>query len=327
MTIFSPRSTAVVAAAALAVSGVLAAGVPAQAAAKVRTVPQLVKALKKAGPGTKIRVAKGVYRGSFKLTASGTRKRPIQIIADKGAVLAGPSIRKGMTLHLNGVRWVAVQGLTVQGGQKGVMLDRARNVVLDRITVRRTGMEAVHFRTHSTDNVLRRSRISDTGLYKARFGEGVYIGSAKSNMKNDRSHRNRVVGNKIGPNVRAEGVDAKEYSRDGLIRGNRFDGRGLSGENFADSWIDVKGNGYLVQDNKGVRTLADGFQVHTVVKGWGCGNRFAANVLNLTGAPGKDGAAYGINAPDHSAACPTEVTADNQVIGGTAPTSPGLPVT
>ncbi|WP_198652984.1 right-handed parallel beta-helix repeat-containing protein [Actinocorallia populi] len=325
MSISLSRAAATVAALGLAVAGVTASGTAAHAAVKVKNAAQLTKALKKAKPGTTIRLAKGVYRGSFSLTRSGTKKRPIKIIASKGAVLSGPSILKGVTLRLNGVRWVLVQGLTVQGGQKGVMLDRSRNVLLDRLTVRRSGMEGVRFRAHSSGNVLRGSWIHDTGLYKPEFGEGVAIGSPQGDMKNDRSHRNRVLHNRIGPNVRAEGIDAKEHTRGGTVNGNTFDGTGMSGKDSADSWIDVKGNDYVVFNNDGIHALADGFQVHSVVKGWGCGNVFKANLINLTGAPGVNGTAYGVNAPDHSADCATEVASDNTVIGGTAPTNPGLP--
>jgi fatty-acid desaturase len=34
-----------------------------------------------------------------------------------------------------------------------------------------------------------------------------------------------------------------------------------SGENNADSWVDVKGDDYSISNNKGSKTLLDGFQV------------------------------------------------------------------
>jgi len=301
--------------------GVLVAAAPAEAAVQVRTAGQLSKALRGAKPGTTIKIAKGVYTGTFRLRARGTKARPITIIGAKGAVLRGENVRKGKVLALDGAAWVKINGISVTNAQKGILVDRSHRVLLDRVKVFGTGMEAVHFRYGTTDSVIRYSRIFDTGLYKPQFGEGVYIGSAQSNQKNDSSDRNSVHHNVIGPNVRAEGVDAKEYSSGGKIYANRFDGRGLSGKNYADSWVDIKGNGYLVAGNKGANTLADGMQVHSVANGWGCGNVFKGNTLDLRAAPGIDGRAFGIFAPDATTTCKTTVTPDNQVTAGTGLTN------
>jgi hypothetical protein len=144
-------------------------------------------------------------------------------------------------------------------------------------------MEAGHFRKNSCRNRLESSEIHTTGRVKPDYGEGVYIGSAKSNLVGDASDFNQVVGNLIGPDVTAEGIDIKEYSRGGLIADNIFDGRGVTGANSADSWIDVKGNGYLIQRNSGTGSLKDGMQTHDAVSGWGSYNVFDANVLNVDG--------------------------------------------
>ena len=70
------------------------------------------------------------------------------------------------------------------------------------------------------------------------------------------------------------------------ISGNTFDATGISGANFADSWIDVKGNGYTISGNTGVNpthttVLKDGFQVHVAVSGWGNNTTFASNTLDV----------------------------------------------
>ncbi|GAB3653495.1 hypothetical protein GCM10027589_11710 [Actinocorallia lasiicapitis] len=311
---------AVVGLAAALVSGVLAAA-PASAAVQVRDAGQLSKALRNAKPGTTIRIAKGTYNGTFRLRAKGTKAKPITIIGAKGAVLRGERAKKGKVLQLEQAAWVKISGITVTNAQKGILIDRSHHILLDHVTVHGTGNEAVHFRTNTTDSVIRYSRIYNTGVVKPKFGEGVYIGSAVSNRKNDKSDRNSVHHNTFGPNVRAEAIDVKEYSSNGRIYDNTFDGRGLSGANFADSWIDVKGNRYLIRNNKGRNTLADGMQVHQVVPGWGCFNVFRGNVLDLRGAKGDEGKAYGISAPNLPQGCPVTVHADNKVIGGTALTN------
>ena len=69
----------------------------------------------------------------------------------------------------------------MRDSQKGVILDSSHHCVLDGLTVKDVGDEAVHFRTHSTYNRIQNSTISNTGLREPGFGEGFYIGSANSN--------------------------------------------------------------------------------------------------------------------------------------------------
>ena len=45
----------------------------------------------------------------------------------------------------------------------------------------------------------------------------------------------------IGPNVRAEGIDIKEGTLNTLVEKNKFDATGISAQNYADSFIDLKG--------------------------------------------------------------------------------------
>ena len=67
--------------------------------------------------------------------------------------------------------------------------------------------------------------------------------------------------NVFGPNIAAEAIDIKEGTKYGLIEGNIFDGTGMTGENNADSWVDMKGSYYRIYNNSGTKSLTDGFQV------------------------------------------------------------------
>ena len=51
----------------------------------------------------------------------------------------------------------------------------------------------------------------------------------------------------------------------------------------ADSWVDVKGNGWLIQANRGTDRQQDGFQVNHPADGWGTGNTFDANTADVDG--------------------------------------------
>ncbi|MET9726620.1 right-handed parallel beta-helix repeat-containing protein [Streptomyces zaomyceticus] len=292
---------------------------PASAATvEVSTAAQLKTALTNARPGDTIHLADGTYTGNFKATTPGTSSARITLTGSSRAVLTAGG---GYGLHLNGASYWTVKGITLTGGQKGIMADTADGVVIDGVTVHDLDMEGVHFRNSSKNGVLKNSRIYDTGNDGRGMGEGVYVGSA-GNLA-DRSDNAQILNNVIGPDVGGESVDIKEGTTGARIVGNTFDGRGLTGANYDDSWVDVKGNGVLVEDNTGVNTTNNGFETHTQQSGWGCGTVFRGNRSNLTGATGSQRLA--INVTNRSGSCPTTVYASNTVTGGNGLTN--IPVT
>lgn len=253
---------------------------------EVSTARDLQATLDAARPGQVIRLADGRYEGNFVASAQASTEAPIRLCGGRGAVLDGGDVDGDYTLHLSGATHWAVTGLTVTGGQKGVMVDAGRGIRIEGLLVTSMGDEAIHLRTNSSDNAVVGNTIRDTGLRKPKFGEGVYVGSAESNWcqltdcQPDRSDRNLIEGNDIAGTT-AEAVDIKEGTSDGVLRGNTFDGAAMVD---ADSWVDVKGNGWRIEDNTGTSTSADGFQVHEVVDGWGRDTVFVGNAVN--GVPG-----------------------------------------
>ncbi|NII51558.1 right-handed parallel beta-helix repeat-containing protein [Frigoribacterium endophyticum] len=263
---------------------------PAATTVTVSTSAGLTAALAAARPGQTIALRDGTYTGTFRAAADGTAGQPIRLTGSRAAVLTTGSVSKGYGLHVTGDRWI-VSGLTVQTAQKGIVLDGSSGTVVEGVDVGRIGDEGVHLRTNSVDVTVRGSSVHDTGLRKAGFGEGIYVGSAVSNWGSvmgssstpDRSDRAQIIGNTISDTA-AEGIDLKEGTTGGVVSGNVFRDAGRSGENSADSWVDVKGDGYLVTANSGTGTKLDAFQVH-VISGWGRGNSFRDNTV-LGGVPG-----------------------------------------
>lgn len=276
----------------------------------VSTADELTAALAAAAPGDSIRLADGTYEGKFVATRSGTDRAPISLCGGKGAVLDGGGVEAGYGFHLDGAsRWQLV-GFTVRNAQKGVMADRSQRSVLQGLTVTDIGDEAIHLRSFSSDNLVVGNTVTRTGLRREKFGEGVYIGSATSNWEKysgggpDRSDRNVVRGNSISATT-AEAVDIKEGTTGGVLVDNVFDGSALT-EEGADSWVDVKGNNWLIQGNVGRNSYKDGYQTHDVEDGWGTGNVFKANTA--------------INVKEYGIALTPElgnkVSCDNKVTGG-----------
>ncbi len=289
------------------------------ATVRVATSSELTSALARAEPGTTIALSDGTYSGRFTLSRSGTASAPIRVVGGRGAVLDGGSTANGYVLHLDRADHVRLEGFTVRGGQKSVVIDESSNDVLTGLDLGRTGCEVVLLRNFSRDNLVEGNEIHDSGLATPGYGEGVYIGLSASNWSStsqsrtggapDTSDRNRVVGNHI-VRTTAESVDVKEGTTGGVVAGNTFDATGLSGANYADSWVDVAGNGYRVEGNTGLNpggVLLDGFQTHVIRAGWGEDNVFAAN----TGAV--DAAGYGINI--HTKGSGNVVRASNSLSG------------
>lgn len=244
----------------------------------------LTAALEAAEPGAVIQLADGVYRGLFTAKADAT-SRPIYLCGGRGAVLDGGSTQTGYGLHLQGASGWRVVGFTIRDAKKGVMLDGVHGAVLQGLRVEQIGDEAVHLRRSSTHNVVRGLVIRATGLRDRPFGEGLYVGTARKNWCSisgcgpDPSDGNVLVGNDIAGTT-AESVDIKEGTTGGYVVGNRFDGTGMTA---TDSWVDVKGDGWVLARNIGVRTPHDGFQTHVVVPGWGDRNLFTANRMTIGG--------------------------------------------
>ena len=251
----------------------------------VATTDELSEALGSVGPGDTIELAPGRYVGNFVAMASGTADEPIFLCGSEEAVLDGGDTESGYVLHLDGASHWRLVGFLVTNGQKGLMADRTVGTVIQDLTVSTIGDEAIHLRNQSTDNVVLDNSISDTGRRRDKYGEGVYIGTAVSNWctftacKVDRSDRNVVKGNTI-TDVTSEAVDAKEGTIGGVIIANTFDGSAVTG---ADSWVDVKGNNWLVADNVGKDAPEDGFQTHEILTGWGDHNLFTRNQAEVNG--------------------------------------------
>lgn len=246
----------------------------------------LQAALDEAAPGDVIGLKPGTFYGNFVASAEGTAEQPITLCGGEDSVLDGGGIRKGYVLHLDGVAFWHVDGFSVRNGQKGVMGDGITNSTISGLTVSSIGDEGIHLRRFSTDNVVTSNHVSDTGQRRAKFGEGIYIGTAESNWcdisscEPDRSDRNVVESNVI-ERTTSESVDIKEGTSNGVLRGNSFDGALISA---ADSWVDVKGNEWLIEGNTGVNSPLDGFQVHEILDGWGTGNTFRGNTATVNGS-------------------------------------------
>jgi parallel beta-helix repeat protein len=259
----------------------------------VSTASALTKALASAKPGEKIALKAGSYVGNFVAATSGTKAQPIVLCGSSSAILDGGDQSKNYVFHIDHANYWTLSGFSVTNGQKGVVADGTTGSIITGLTVHAIGDEGIHLRDNSVANTVTGNTVSGTGLLKAKYGEGIYIGSAKSNWcsysncQPDRSDRNLIENNTIS-NTTAENVDIKEGTTGGILKGNSFNGTGMV-EDGGDSWVDVKGNSWTITGNHGVHSINDGFQTHQILDGWGTDNVFSDNVAAV------DGPGYGFS--------------------------------
>lgn len=256
----------------------------------VSNIDELSSAVKNAKAGDIIKVAPGIYDVSSKTISSesdGTETASITLTAlDKNAppVLTGSTSEHGYVLHILGDYWV-FDSLICQNSQKGIVLDNSNHTVIQNCELHTLGAEAIAVRDGSSYCTVKSCYIHDTGLVKPGYGEGVYIGSAKSNDNfNHYCDHNKVIGCTF-KNVAAEHVDVKEYTTDTEISDCIFYGDGMTGENSAGSFIDLKGNDCYVHDNIGYRNenpkIVAAFEIHKQVEDWGYHHIFENNTLYM----------------------------------------------
>jgi hypothetical protein len=249
----------------------------------VTTAAELATALANAKPGDLIQLADATYGGKFKSSRSGTATARITLCGSRAAVIDGGTMASGNALWIGGSYWT-LTGFTITNASVGVVINKGTYDIIDQLSIHHLGTSGIDVRVFSKYNIVRNSELHDLGLATAKYGEGVYLGSANGAWASrtagqpDRSDSNQVVNNVIGPNVTGEHVDVKEGTTGGIITGNSFDGTGMTA---AYSWIDVKGNEYVVSGNTGTTSRRDGFQVHVAYAGWGQNTVFHGNTADV----------------------------------------------
>lgn len=252
---------------------------------RVTNTDELKSAMASAKPGDEIVLAPGEYISTssastvgyqFLGEADGTEEAPIILRSedpDSPAVLSGSTIQKQYALAITGDWWV-LDNIKVTGSSIGIVLDNSNNTKILNCEVYGTGQEAIHIRDGSSYCLVENTNIHDTGLKTPAYGEGIYVGSSKNATNYDFScDYNRIRNCTIGPNVTAEHVDVKEYTTGTIIENCTFDGKGMSGENYADSFVDLKGNDCILRYCTGYRNgetnINRAFEMNKLDEGWG----------------------------------------------------------
>ena len=260
----------------------------------VSSIDGLFTAVRNAQPGDVIELAPGtydytVYEGAQKIDtdASGTADAPITLRAadpEHPPVLTGTSAENGYVLQIKGDYWI-IEQIHCTRSQKGIVLDHSNYSIIRNCEVSDTGSEAIALRDGSSYCLVQDCWIHDSGLITPGYGEGIYIGSSYTVSGFDYKCDYNVVDGCTFQNIAAEHVDVKEYTTGTEIKNCTFYGDGMSGANYAGSFIDIAGNSCYVHDNIGYRNqnanIVAAFEIHDQVDGWGYHSVFENNILYM----------------------------------------------
>lgn len=256
----------------------------------VQSADSLRVAMRDAIAGDTILVAPGIYTGSTSLSGDpgnlpngtgyfwigndGTAQHPIVVVAQDPAnppVLQGTTVSSGYVVHVTGDH-VILKNLILETGDKIVVFDNASHGLIEDCELRRSGNELLHIRDASSNVVIHRSVLHNSGNVAPNFGEGIYIGTDQARWGADDVQKTgtvapwwgdkavsegfggydwRVHGTKVEcshlHDISAEPIDIKEGTQYTEVTGNVFDGDstgrkgGASYFDYVDSYIDQKG--------------------------------------------------------------------------------------
>lgn len=201
---------------------------------------------------------RGVNNGtaSNKITLKSANAANPAILSGSGATSSG------YVLYITGDHWV-IEDIKIKSGVKGLILDNSNNSIIRGVEIFDIGQEGLHVRDGSSNTLIDNVNLHDIGTINDGFGEGIYIGSDNSvwwegngstTGENGRYYRraanNTTIKNStIGPNITAEPFDIKEGTENTVVENCVIYGSGISGNNFADSHIDIKGNTAKIRCN------------------------------------------------------------------------------
>lgn len=176
-----------------------------------------------AAPGDEVILSPGTFPGaSVVREIHGTAAAPIVIRgAGDASILDAQTFDRRDTLRITRSSHLRFEDLTITSGIHGTFVVSSNHVTFDRVTWRDVGQEGVQIDGTSSNLLFQNCVVTRTGLRGGRFaqyGEGIYIGSSRS----DAPVQNVTVRNCSISDTTAEAVDIKPGVSGILIENNEI---------------------------------------------------------------------------------------------------------
>lgn len=262
----------------------------------VSDTDELILALENVRAGDEIILKEGVYQNdkwlgewaAFYAKADGTPDNHIILRSEDSenpAIISGVTQENKVALKIIGSYW-EIRDLKVCEASKGIFLQQSEHSVISNCEVYNIGSEAIHIIDNSSYNLVENCYVHDAGTVVAKYGEGIYVGSAKNAEDYGFDcHYNTIRGCRLGPNIAADHVDIKEFTIGTIVENCTFDGTGMKNENGGNSFVEIKGNNAIIRNNTGYRNGCEnqlyGFDLNVQIDGWGQNNKIYDNTLYL----------------------------------------------
>jgi hypothetical protein len=223
-----------------------------------------------------VQLSKGIYNGPITI-----KRTNFVLTSSCNAVIDGGS-NKGAVLTIYGTN-VKINFLSFRNAEKGIIVNNGFHNQISKCSVYNTLQEGIHILNGSWANKIYDCKVTNTGLLKPEFGEGIYIGSdyEKWDIYIKECDENIISNNQIGPDVRAECIDLKEGSSYNIITKNIFYASGIVNLNGSSSFIDIKGNRNIIDNNTGYQdtgNITACYELHRKMIYWGQSNTVVNNM-------------------------------------------------
>ena len=255
----------------------------------VDTAAELTDALATAGPGSVIRLAPGTYSGYFATPPSAPAPSRSGSVARARRSSIRQTTPRDRDLASTDASHVIITGMTVKNALKGVIVTGGRTTPCRTCTSPTSGTKpSTSARTPPTTRRRqhdRTDRPSGPG-----YGEGDLRRIRPRGLVRHVGLRSPIAATAISSTRTPSGPSPPKPSRsrperpDGDIRNNVINGAAMTEANSG-GWIVIKGNGWLVEANRGTSAPEHGFSAtYSRDAGWGRDNVFVGNEAAVNNA-------------------------------------------
>jgi uncharacterized protein YegJ (DUF2314 family) len=189
----------------------------------VSSTSELNDAIANAAAGAVIWVNPGSYTCVAIEELTFTREAPLIIRKNPDEAGVATFVADGCYFNtlVRGSSYVALDGLTIDGGGAGVWVeDASDHVILRSLTVQNPGQEGIRLRRSSSHVDILGCHVFDTGQTNAQYGECVYVGTGSDEDFPDQTEHVWIEDNEFHHCGASEGVNVKSEAFHVTVRNN-----------------------------------------------------------------------------------------------------------
>jgi hypothetical protein len=193
-----------------------------QPTATVSSISELHDAIANAADGAVIWVNPGTYTCVTIENLMFTRAAPLIIRKnpDEAGTVTFDAGGCYFNTRVSSSSYVALDGITVDGGGAGVWIEASHHVILRDLTVQNPGQEGIRLRRNSSHVDILGCHVFDTGRTNEQYGECVYVGTGGGEDFPDQTEHVWIEHSEFHHCGASEGVNVKSEAFHVTVRNN-----------------------------------------------------------------------------------------------------------